>query len=83
MNEPSIGWSDLLKFIYDAGWPDGYRVPAPSVATGNWREIFSSDAAEYSGNGVKNDSELEAKDGRLSVKLPARGFVVLRHVPRN
>jgi 1,4-alpha-glucan branching enzyme len=69
--------------LSDHGWPDGYRIPVPGVATGNWRQIFTSDAAEYGGQDVTNgDSELSAEDGHLTLKIPARGFVVIRHVPK-
>jgi 1,4-alpha-glucan branching enzyme len=73
----------VVSTLSDTGWPDGYRVAAPLVATGNWREIFNSDATEFGGHNVTNDAELEASDGQLLVKLPARSFVVLRHVPRS
>jgi len=73
----------VVSTLSDFGWPDGYAVSPPAVATGNWREIFSSDASEYGGANVTNEAELEVNDGQLLVKLPARGFVVLRHVPRN
>jgi 1,4-alpha-glucan branching enzyme len=73
----------VVATLSDTGWPDGYRVSAPSVATGNWREIFSSDAPEFGGDDITNEGELITHEGQLSVKLPARGFVVLRHVPRS
>ncbi len=72
----------VVTTLSDFGWPDGYELAAPAVATGNWREIFSSDAKLYGGAGVSNEGELEVIDGRITVKLPARGFVVLRHLPR-
>ena len=56
------------------------RCPVPAVATGKWREIFSSDLAEYGGTKVTNEGELEASGGQLTVKLAARSFLVLRHV---
>jgi 1,4-alpha-glucan branching enzyme len=73
----------VVSTLSDTGWPDGYTVSTPSDASGSWREIFTSDAPEFGGDGVSNDGELHAQDGKLSVKLPARGFVVLRHVPRS
>jgi 1,4-alpha-glucan branching enzyme len=68
--------------LSDHGWPDGYDIPVPPAAAGTWREIFSSDYEEYGGNRVSNPDELEPKDGKLTLRLPARGFVLLRHVPR-
>ena len=72
----------VITTLSDFGWPDGYELAAPAVATGNWREIFSSDAKLYGGAGIVNEGELEVVDGKITVKLPARGFVVLRHLPR-
>ncbi|MEI9949042.1 MAG: alpha-amylase family glycosyl hydrolase [Pseudomonadota bacterium] len=71
----------VVTTLNDFGWPDGYRIPVP-VENGSWREIFSSDATIYGGAGVSNEGELEINDGHLSVKMPARGFIVLRHLPR-
>jgi len=71
----------VITTLNDFGWPDGYQVPAP-VEQGSWRQIFCSDATLYGGAGVSNEGELEAVEGKLTVKMPARGFVVLRHLPR-
>jgi 1,4-alpha-glucan branching enzyme len=74
----------VITTLSDFGWPDGYQLSTPVVAAGNWREIFSSDAKLYGGAGVVNDEEeLVVVDGKMTVKLPARGFVVLRHLPRS
>jgi 1,4-alpha-glucan branching enzyme len=70
----------VVSTLNDFGWPDGYRVPNP-VGNGSWREIFSSDATIYGGTGISNEGEIESVDGQLTVKTPARGFVVLRHLP--
>ena len=71
----------VVATLNDFGWPDGYRVPTP-VGNGSWREIFSSDATIYGGGGLTNEGELETVDGQLTLKMPARGFIVLRHLPR-
>jgi 1,4-alpha-glucan branching enzyme len=73
----------VLSTLSDFGWPDGYGLDVPaSVQTGHWREIFTSDAKEYGGRGVTNENvELAVENKRLNVRLPARGFVVLRHMP--
>jgi 1,4-alpha-glucan branching enzyme len=73
----------VVATLSNQGWPGGYDLRAPGLLDGRWREIFTSDAREYNGNGVTNeDTELESKDGVLTLKLPARGFVVLRMAPR-
>jgi 1,4-alpha-glucan branching enzyme len=71
----------VVSTLSDFGWPDGYQIPSPPVANGNWREIFSSDARIYGGGGVSNEGALAVEDGNIVVRLPARGFVVLRHLP--
>jgi 1,4-alpha-glucan branching enzyme len=73
----------VVATLSDTGWADGYRLRTPSIAKGHWRQIFSSDEAAYGGQGVSNAEEIEAGDGELLLKVPARGFVVLRHMPRN
>jgi 1,4-alpha-glucan branching enzyme len=72
----------IITTLSDQGFPDGYKLPSPNGANGSWRQIFSSDAAAYGGDGVSNDNELDPVESEISVKLPARGFVVLRHMPR-
>ena len=73
----------IVSTLSDTGFPDGYAVPVPHDGHGKWREIFTSDAAIYGGDGVtNNDDVLEVVDARVTVKVPARGFVVLRHVPQ-
>lgn len=72
----------VVATLSNHGWPNGYELRAPGLPTGRWREIFTSDAVEYNGTGVTNeDLELEAKDGVLTLKVPPRGFVVLRMTP--
>ncbi|HET9955797.1 MAG TPA: alpha-amylase family glycosyl hydrolase [Polyangiaceae bacterium] len=71
----------VLATLSDTGFPEGYELIAEAVPNGNWREIFSSDAEQFGGDGLTNDSEIKAEDHRMTVKIPARGFVVLRHVP--
>jgi 1,4-alpha-glucan branching enzyme len=72
----------IISTLSDSGYPDGYTVKVPNDARGRWREIFTSDAVLYGGSGVSNADEVSADDGQVTVRLPARGFVVLRHMPR-
>jgi 1,4-alpha-glucan branching enzyme len=72
----------VVATLSDTGFPEGYSVSAPASAAGAWREIFSSDAKIYGGSGVSNDEEIPVKEGKLQVKVPARGLVVLRYMPR-
>jgi 1,4-alpha-glucan branching enzyme len=72
----------IISTLSDAGYPDGYTVTVPDDARGLWREIFTSDASLYGGSGISNSEELSAAEGTLTVKLPARSFIVLRHMPQ-
>ncbi len=69
----------VISTLSDFGYPDGYTVSVPDDARGSYREIFSSDAKIYGGLQRRGNP---ATEGELTVKLPARGFVVLRHMPR-
>lgn len=69
--------------LSDQGWPDGYAIPVPPIADGRWRQIFSSDARVYGGQGIDNPEELQPDEGWLQLRIPARGFVVVRHVPNS
>ncbi|MDF3064944.1 MAG: alpha amylase catalytic region [Polyangiaceae bacterium] len=72
----------VVTTLSDTGFPDGYPINVPLDAQGRWRQIFTSDALAYGGNGVSNEEELSVDaEQQLRVKLPARGFVVLRHTP--
>ncbi len=59
---------------------DGYTVAKDEMAIpdGEWKEIFNSDSAFYGGHNLGNDGgTLHSSHGRLSMRLPANGFVVL------
>ena len=73
----------VVATLSDTGWPDGYELRAHALGAGWWREIFSSDAEEFGGSGISNPSELEAVDGGMRLRLPPRGFVVLRQTPQS
>ena len=52
---------------------DSWRLP-----DGNWRELFNSDAAIYGGNDFGNfGADLPVANGRIQLRVPANGFVVL------
>ena len=71
----------VIATLSNAGFPEGYPLPVPEHISGDWRQLFTSDERVYGGDGVSNEQELQVVDGELKVKLPARGFVVLRHSP--
>jgi 1,4-alpha-glucan branching enzyme len=71
----------VIATLSDTGFAGGYQASAASIPGGRWREIFSSDLEVYDGNGVTNEQEIETQPGSIELKLPARGFVVLRQIP--
>jgi 1,4-alpha-glucan branching enzyme len=74
----------IAATLSDIGWPGGYDLEGQGLPDGRWREIFSSDAVEYNGEGVTNEaSELDAENGKLCLRIPPRGFIVMRRVPRD
>lgn len=53
---------------------DSNRLPA-----GLWQEIFNSDAATYGGNDIGNfGAAIPCDSGRIQLRLPASGLVVLQ-----
>jgi 1,4-alpha-glucan branching enzyme len=72
----------VVATLSDVGWPEGYELRAQRLMRGRWREIFSSDAEFYDGSGTWNEAEIESSDGSMLLRLPPRGFVVLRRVPQ-
>lgn len=72
----------VVATLSDTGWPDGYLLEWPGMPAGRWREVFTSDATWYGGSGLTNEGEIEADGEHLLVKVPPRGFVVMRHVPQ-
>ena len=72
----------IVGTLSDRGWPDGYAVTGAGLMEGSWVEVFSSDNPRYGGAGVSNPGTLYTEGRTLNLKLPARGFVVFRRVPR-
>ena len=59
---------------------DGYVIQTDPwrLADGQWRELFNSDAAIYGGDNVGSfGADLPAGNGRIQLRLPANGLVVL------
>ena len=48
---------------------------------GTWSEVFNSDSSVYGGRNVGNfGASVSAVDGRITLRLPANGFIVLQRV---
>jgi 1,4-alpha-glucan branching enzyme len=79
------GSSDVLVVASLSNHPftDGYVIETGSdrLPDGPWRETFNSDSSRYGGSDVGNSAgSISASDGRIDVRLPANGFVVLQRL---
>lgn len=55
---------------------DPDRLPA-----GTWVETFNSDAGLYGGRDIGNSGQtISSEQGRVALRLPANGFIVLQRV---
>jgi 1,4-alpha-glucan branching enzyme len=57
---------------------ESYVIEHGALGDGLWREIFNTDSPRYGGAGVGNPGPLTASAGKLVLRLPARGVIVLR-----
>src|SRR5262249_16057410 len=57
---------------------DPYVLEHALFGEGSWPELFNTDCARYGGARVGNPEPLSPEEGRLTLRLPARGVVVLR-----
>lgn len=73
-------WDDkgsLLVFASLADYPyTGYAVDSRGIESGEWKEVFNSDSAEYGGDNVGNSGlSIACMGGRVVILFA--GFVVL------
>jgi 1,4-alpha-glucan branching enzyme len=69
--------ASLNNHPFAAGY--ALRSTADRLAPGGWQEIFNSDSRFYGGTDLGNcGAVLPSRDGRIDVRLPANGLVVLR-----
>jgi 1,4-alpha-glucan branching enzyme len=62
---------------------NGYVIETTSdrLPSGGWKETFNSDAEIYGGNNVGNfGAEIPVSRGRIQLRLPANGVLVLQRV---
>ena len=61
---------------------DRYLIETGSerLPSGTWIETFDSDARVYGGTGAGNPGTVSSAGGRIELRLPANGFVVLQRV---
>jgi 1,4-alpha-glucan branching enzyme len=70
----------IVASFNNAAFANGYAIEKDLLAIPNagWKEIFNSDAAIYGGQNIGNGgATLPSNQGRLTVAIPANGFVVL------
>ena len=70
----------VIGSLNDAAFDHGYVIgtDAARLPSGEWLEVFNSDAAAYGGAGVSNGSSvLQVSNGSVDAILPAHGFIVL------
>ncbi|KMZ12172.1 1,4-alpha-glucan (glycogen) branching enzyme, GH-13-type [Candidatus Burkholderia humilis] len=79
-------WDDeqtycVVGSLNNEAFAQGYVLHDERIGNFAWREVFNSDALEFGGWNVGNaGADLYAKNGALSVILPASGVIVLQRV---
>jgi 1,4-alpha-glucan branching enzyme len=71
----------IIASLNNAAFADGYVIDTDEarLPTGAWREIFNSDSHLYGGNNLGNfGTAIPAAHGRIQLRIPAQGFVVMR-----
>ena len=71
----------IVASLNNAAFADGYVIETAEgrLPSGAWREIFNSDSDRYGGNSLGNfGTAIPAVQGRIQLRIPAQGFVVLR-----
>ena len=74
------GSEDLLivASLNNTPFTDGYVIQNGTIAAGQWREIFNSDAAVYGGNGLTNQGLISSASGVITVRVPANSVLVFQ-----
>jgi 1,4-alpha-glucan branching enzyme len=66
--------------LNNSAFLDGYIIQTDghALSSGYWQEIFNSDSSHYGGNNIGNfGAAVPASAGRIELRLPANGFLVL------
>ncbi len=69
----------IVASFNNTAFSNGYVIEKDLLGIPNvsWKEIFNSDAAIYGGNNIGNGGAvISSNQGRISVVIPANGFVV-------
>ena len=71
----------VVASLNNNAFADGYMIQTDQsrLPTGGYREIFNSDSARYGGSNLGNfGSAIPSNQGRIQLRIPARGFLVLK-----
>jgi 1,4-alpha-glucan branching enzyme len=71
----------VVASLNNAAFADGYIIETTQnrLPAGAYREIFNSDSDRYGGNNLGNfGAAISSQNGRIELRLPARGFLVLK-----
>jgi 1,4-alpha-glucan branching enzyme len=82
----SNGTSEVLVVagLNNSAFERGYviQTDAHRLAEGVWQEVFNSDSSLYGGSDIGNfATAIPVSHGRIELRLPANGLVVLTKVP--
>lgn len=69
----------IVVSLNNMAFPNGYVIKKDLIAIPNagWKEIFNSDASTYGGQNIGNGGDtVSSNQGRISVAIPANGFVL-------
>jgi 1,4-alpha-glucan branching enzyme len=70
----------IIASLNNAAFETGYLMEKDLLAIpdAGWKEVFNSDAASYGGQNIGNyGATLRSNGGRLTVRIPGNGFVLL------
>jgi hypothetical protein len=73
----------VIASLNNRPFSGGYTVQttAERLPPGGWQEVFNSDSAFYGGTDLGNyGATLPSQDGRIELRLPANGLIVLRRI---
>lgn len=74
----------VVASLNNSAFENGYVIQTDGrrLAQGVWREVFNSDSSLYGGDDIGNFSTaIPASHGRIELRLPANGLVVLTMAP--
>jgi 1,4-alpha-glucan branching enzyme len=73
----------VVASLSNRPFDNGYVIQSSEerLSPGVWQEVFNSDSRFYGGSDLGNfGATLPSQDGRIDVKLPANGLLVLRRM---